>query len=90
LRIEFAPTATRHGISRDRIRYVIDHCRNPLYPPPDDRDDRDLVLLLGPDARGVPLEVVAIETQGDGLFVIHAMRLRSKYADDYMRVMGQG
>ena len=89
MRIEFAPAAARHRVSRDRIRYVIDHCRNPLYPPPDDRDGADVVLILGPDERGVPLEIVAIETEDDGLCVIHAMRLRSKYADEYRKVMRQ-
>ena len=87
MHIDFAPSAGRHGISQDRIRHVISHCRSPLYPPDDDQGDKDLVMFLGPDATGVPLEVVAIENE-DGLYVIHAMRLRPRYADDYTRVMG--
>lgn len=88
MRIGFAPSASRHGIGRDRVRYVIAHCASPLYPPKDDPVNRDLVVFLGPDARGVPLEIVALET-GDGhLYVIHAMRLRRTYEADYRRVTG--
>ena len=86
MRIDFAPSASRHGVSRDRARHVIEHCASPLYPPEDDREDRDLVVFLGPDVRGVPLEIVALETGDDGLYVIHAMRLRRKYEADYWRV----
>jgi len=30
-------------------------------------------LYVGPDARGVTLEVIAVEVEGDVLLVIHAM-----------------
>jgi hypothetical protein len=86
-RIDFAPSAARHRIDRNRVRYVIGHCRNPLYAPDEDRDDADLVLFLGPDPKGVPLEIVAIEAEDGGLVVIHAMRLRRRYREDYRRVM---
>ena len=46
----------------------------------------DLVVLLGDDWRGVPLEVVAVEQAGGDLLVIHAMRLRAKYAAAYAEV----
>ena len=84
--IEFHPAAAKHGIGRDRVRYVIDHCACPLYPTA--AHDEDLVVFLGPDARGVPLEVVAVELAGDRLLVIHAMRLRRKYSDEYALVTG--
>jgi len=35
----------------------------------------------------VPLEVAAIELENGDLFVIHAMRMRQKYAAEYARVM---
>jgi hypothetical protein len=85
--IDFAPSAARHRISRDRVRYAIGHCQNPLYAPDEDRDDADLVLFLGPDPKGVPLEIVAIEAEDSRLVVIHAMRLRRRYREDYRRVM---
>ena len=60
-------------------------CVCPLYS--DDPGDEDLVIFLGPDAEGVPLEVMGIELADDQLLVIHAMKLRRKYRDAYRRVM---
>lgn len=83
--IRFAPSAERHGISPDRARYVVEHCPAPLYSP--EPDEEDLVIFLGPDAHGVPLEVMGIELADGDLLVIHAMRLRQKYRDAFERVM---
>ena len=44
-------------------------------------------MFLGPDERGVPLEVMGIELADGDLLVIHAMRLRPKYRDAFERVM---
>jgi len=86
--ITFATSASKHRINSDRARYVIENCACPLYPPPNaDSGDEDLVVFLGPDDRGVPLEVVAVELANGDFLVIHAMRLRRKYAADYARVM---
>jgi hypothetical protein len=87
MRLEFAPSSRRHGISEDRIRQAILSCRSPLYPPAEADEERDLVLFLGSDSNGVPLEVVAIEVDDGSLLVIHAMRMRSKYLSAYARVM---
>lgn len=87
MQVEFRVSASKHGISHDRARFVVATCPSPIYPPDPDPGEEDLVVFLGPDARGVPLEVVAVE-QGDGsLLVIHAMRMREKYAADLARVM---
>jgi hypothetical protein len=83
--IRFHTSASRHGVSHDRSRFVIEHCACPLYS--DEPDEEDLVVFLGPDRRGIPLEVMAIELADGDLLVIHAMRLRRKYLDDYVRVM---
>lgn len=83
--IRFSESAFRHGISRDRARHVVEHCACPLYPP--NPDDEDLVVFLGPDAGGVPLEVIGVELAGGDLLVIHVMKLRRKYRDDYAKVM---
>lgn len=48
---------------------------------------RGLGHFLGPDEKGVPLEVMAIDLAEDDLLVIHAMKMRRKYLDDYRRVM---
>jgi hypothetical protein len=54
-------------------------------PPPAGQADERLVYL-GDDADGAPLEVMAIELDGEELFVIHAMPLRQKYRAEYEEV----
>ena len=90
VRIEFARSAFRHGVSEERIRHVVEQCPQPLYLLPPDAADgaTDLVAFLGPDPNGVPLEVIAVELPEEALHVIHAMRMRRRYAADYGRVNG--
>jgi hypothetical protein len=88
IHLEFAPSAARHRIGQDRIRYVIEHCPAPLYAPDDDPDRKDQVVFLGSDSAGVPLEIVAIEALDGSLLVIHAMHLRRRSREDYWRVTG--
>lgn len=83
--IRFSRSAARHGIRQDRSHYVVEHCTWPLYSADPERED--LVLFLGPDARGVPLEVAGLELADGGLLVIHATRLRKTHGGDYARVM---
>ena len=83
--IRFSRSAAPHGVSHDRSRYVVEHCACPLYPP--DQEDEDLIVFLGPDSRGVALEVIGVELDDGDLLVIHAMKLRRRYLDDYTRVM---
>ena len=82
--IIFRDSASKHGISHERSRHVVEHCVRPLYPA---SEGDDLVLFLGPDANGVPLEVVAVDQADGGCVVIHAMRLRPKYAAEYAEEM---
>lgn len=91
--LEWARTATRHRISHERSRYVIEHCglwfwRRPLRRGPnfDDRDDR--VLFFGDDAEAVPLEVIAAEVTEERLLVIHAMELRTRNRGFYEEARG--
>ena len=75
----FAPSAGRHGISEWRIRHVVSSCLMPYHLPDALSGSGDLVLFLGPDPHGVPLEVVARDP-GDGrLTVFHAMKMRPGY-----------
>ncbi len=67
--IRFTNAARKHGIKRDSIRYVIEHCGRLLY--------------LGDNAMGVPLEVIVVELTVHELLVIHAMPLRVKHLTDY-------
>ena len=61
--IIFRDSAWKHRIDRARARFVVEHCVRPLYPA---SEDDDMVLFLGPDANGVPLEVVAVERADGG------------------------
>lgn len=84
--IKFARSATRHRVSRERSRCVIEHCgwrfiEVPLSSKAEVLDPR--LLYLGDDAEGCRLEVIAVETARDELLVIHAMRLRGKYEQRY-------
>ena len=81
----FAASASRHGISHARATWVVEHCPCPLYSS--DPENEDQLVFLWPDNHGVPLEVLAIELADGDLLVIHAMRMRSQYQDDYARVM---
>lgn len=83
----FARSAARHGIARARAAHVIANCPDPIYEITESPDEPDRVLFLGPDQDGVPLEVIAVELDGGDLLVIHAMRLRTSYLDDYLQVM---
>lgn len=65
---------------------MIEHCglRFRESPPAFGTDVLDVRLVyLGDDPDGRPLEVIAVETGEDELFVIHAMPLRSKYTRQY-------
>jgi hypothetical protein len=83
--IRFSRSAFQHGVTRERSRHVVEHCICPLYPP--DPDDEDLIVFLGPDGHGIALEVIGVELADGDLLVIHAMRLRRRYLDDYAKVM---
>ena len=82
--LRFARSAARHGIGRERVRHVVERCAAPIYSS--EPGDEDLVLFMGPDAHGIPVEVGAIELADGDLLVIHAMRLRRKHLDEYRRV----
>lgn len=84
--VTFARSASRHGISRERSRFVVEHCRLPFYAP-SDSDLRAVVMYLGLDQYGVALEVAAVEAGPDDLIVIHAMRLRRKFRPEFELVM---
>ncbi|HEY3829391.1 MAG TPA: hypothetical protein VGL57_09355 [Solirubrobacteraceae bacterium] len=85
-RVRFARSATKHRVSKERIRHVIAHCGLTFKESPPAReagvfDDR--IVCLGDDADGMALEVMAVEGSKDELVVIHAMELREKYRDQY-------
>jgi|SRR4051794_23543879 hypothetical protein len=88
-RLRWARSATRHRISRKRIRFVIEHSFLILGedPPPDrPRATAQRLVFLGEDPQQVPLEVMAVEDEHGNLRVIHAMELRPRYRGAYEEV----
>jgi hypothetical protein len=82
----WARSATKHRIARARSRYIIEHCglRFEQVPPagaPAGAEPR--LVFLGDDADGVALEVIAVELEDGSLLVIHSMRLRERYREQY-------
>jgi hypothetical protein len=84
-RVRFARSATRHRVSKERIRYVIAHCGLAFEEQPtSDADVLDARLVcLGDDPQGQAIEVIVVEGSKEELIVIHAMALRKKYTDQY-------
>jgi hypothetical protein len=76
-------SSTRHRISRERSRYVVETTSiifrenapegSPLQDP--------RLVFLGPDENGELLEVMAIETDSGQLLIIHAQRIRDRYLE---------
>jgi hypothetical protein len=88
-RIRWVRSATKHRISRKRIRHVIEHAAVVLEeePPvghPTATDNR--LVFLGDDASGIALEVIAVEPADGSLLVIHAMELRPRFKAGYREV----
>jgi hypothetical protein len=81
-RIEWARSATKHRVSRERSKYVIAEATS-RFRQEDSRGRDPRFIFLGDDSAGVALEVIAIEMEDGALRVIHAMRLRRKYLDAY-------
>lgn len=82
----WARSATKHRISRERSRYVIEHCglrfkQGPPANAPVGASSR--LVFLGDDAEGIELEVMAVELDNENLLVIHAMPLRDRYRKQY-------
>lgn len=86
MKLKWARAATKHRISRERSRYVIEHCglRFDQEPPagsPENASPR--LVFLGDDMDGVALEVMAVELEDDIPLVIHAMPPRDRYRPRY-------
>jgi|SRR4051812_13219878 len=85
--INFARSATKHRISRERSLYVIEQCGFQVIERRRTRDFGDgpdkRVFFFGDDLEGVRLEVVAAETGEEEFMVIHVMNLRDKYLGLY-------
>jgi hypothetical protein len=83
VKLRWARSATRHRISRQRSAYVIEHARLRFRLPAEGGQRDDRLLYVGDDEDGLEIEVMAVELEGDELFVIHAMPMREKYRGEY-------
>ena len=86
MNLRWARAATKHRISRERSRYVIEKCglrfeQDPPADAPENASSR--LVFLGDDEKGIALEVMAVELENDALLVIHAMPLRDRYRMQY-------
>jgi uncharacterized DUF497 family protein len=82
--LTWAPAAQKHGIARERVRHVIESAHATFWVPDEGGDpDPALLLFVGDDPNGVPLEVIVRILNEETLRVIHAMRMRRKYREQY-------
>jgi hypothetical protein len=81
-----ARSATKHRISRERSRHVIEHFglrfkqESPANAPV---GTSSRLVFLGDDTDRIALEVMAVELDDENLLVIHAMPLRDRYQKQY-------
>lgn len=89
--VRFARAATRHRVSKDRIRHVIAnfHLRFEEPAPAGGRARANRIVYLGKDAQGQVLEVMAVEVDDHEMLVIHAMPIRDKYKKKYEQEAGK-
>lgn len=86
-RVEWARSATRHRISRRRIRSMLEgDCVHLVEAAPRPGLQRRHVFL-GEDEDQNSLEVIAVRLSGGDLLVIHAMPMRERYRFDYEEAM---
>jgi hypothetical protein len=84
--LSWSRSATKHRISHERSRHVIEHGglvfeQDPPAGAAADADQR--LVYLGDYADGIALEVMAVELEDASQLVIHAMPLRDRYRDQY-------
>lgn len=85
-RYEWAPSAAKHRVAQRRARHVIDNATVVFPLTGDDGEpDPDLVLVVGDDPGGVPLEIVVRLLDGGAVRVIHVMKMRARYRPQYDR-----
>jgi hypothetical protein len=87
-RIRWARSASKHRVSRRRIRFVLGRCQLRFTEPPPagaPAGASPRLVFLGDDPQGRALEVMAVRREGEArsLLVIHAMELRDHYRLDY-------
>lgn len=78
--VEWADSASKHGISRDEVLYAIAHAELFVESFGQPRvDGQSPSLFIGPSRHGT-LEVLVIISPPRDLWIFHAMRLRESTA----------
>jgi hypothetical protein len=82
--LEWARSATKHRISRDRTRFVIEHC-DVYFREHAPREDSEFprAVFLGDDREGIGIEVVAAPMENGHLEVIHSMEVGVRRKERY-------
>lgn len=84
-KIEWARSATKHRISRERSLHIVRHAgicfRETEHEDEWYADPR--FIFLGPDEELMPLEVIGVAPGDGSLLIIHAMPLRERYQGWY-------
>ena len=75
--LDIHPSARKHGITDADIEHAMEQALVVTVL----EEDRKKVLYVGPDRAGNLLEVIAIRRTSLPELVIHAMRMRPRYAD---------
>ena len=80
--IRFTRSARKHRVGRARALYVLN---NAYAVVPQIRPRQpDVLMYLGDDETGRPLEVGVVVLDDGDLLVIHVMDMRQKFRDDYI------
>ena len=76
-KIEFVPSAFRHGFTEEDIRWVLN---NYLVDGVVEEDDETIRIVVGFDrAVNILLEIMYHELEGETALVFHAMECRKKW-----------
>jgi hypothetical protein len=78
--IKWSPSSGRHGVSRQRARYLLGHRCVHLVGGENVGESREPVaVFLGEDRKGEALELTCLELEHRRLLVLTAMPLRDRY-----------
>jgi hypothetical protein len=81
------PSARTRGVGDSRIHYVVAHWVAIIDGPAQAPDDDDVMVFLGRDEEGNPLEVGAVlevpDLKHPQVRVMHAMKMRRQYSEAY-------
>ncbi len=87
-KIEWTRSATRHRVSRGSTSHVIEHAGICFEEEEPNWEREPRLYFFGEDQDGRELEVVAVRTSKDRIWVIHAMGVRRKFRIDCSEARG--